>query len=480
MTQGNGAGQRLVIVSNRLPVVLSKGADGEWQSKPGSGGLVTALAPVLRRRGGLWIGWPGTNKEDEVDLEPLLASATADAGYSLIPVALTAEEHDKFYLGFSNEIIWPLFHDLQSFCRFEPSFWECYEDVNRSFAQVIVEQTTADDYVWVQDYHLMNVAQELRSQDVERQMGFFLHIPFPPPDIFLKLPWRSRVLEGLLEYDLVGFQTERDLRNFKLCVHALLKDATVDETQAITTVQCGGRTTRLGFFPIGIDFDEFAKHAETQEVAETAWSLREALPNRQLMLGVDRLDYTKGIPERLQAFRRALARYKELHGKITFVQLVIPSRTDIQEYAELKAEIEREVGEINGEFTTPGWVPVHYLFRSLARTDLVAYYRSAEITLVTPLKDGMNLVAKEYCASSIETGVLILSEFAGAAPQMADGALLVNPYDVNGVADAIFQAWAMPEEERRKRLAKLRRVVREQDIFWWVDSFLQAGQSDAR
>ncbi len=479
MALGNAADRRLVIVSNRLPVVLSKGSDGEWQSKPGSGGLVTALAPVLRRRGGLWIGWPGTDQADDVDLDALLASATADAGYSLVPVALTAEEHEKFYLGFSNEIIWPLFHDLQSHCRFEPSFWESYEDVNRSFAQVIVEHTTADDYVWVQDYHLMNVAQELRSQGVERQMGFFLHIPFPPPDIFLKLPWRARVLEGLLEYDLVGFQTERDLRNFNLCVRALLKGATVDDTEQILTIHWRERSTRLGFFPIGIDFDEFAEHAQSQEVAETAWSLREALPNRQLMLGVDRLDYTKGIPERLEAFRQALARYHELHGKITFVQLVIPSRTDIREYAELKAAIEQQVSAINGQFTTPGWVPVHYLFRSLDRTDLLAYYRSAEIALVTPLKDGMNLVAKEYCASSIETGVLILSEFAGAAPQMADGALLVNPYDVNGVADGIYQAWAMPEEERRERLAKLRRVVREQDIFWWVDSFLRAGQVDA-
>lgn len=475
MTLPNAANQRLVIVSNRLPVVLSKGADGSWQSKPGSGGLVTALAPVLRSRGGIWIGWPGTVKEDEIELEPLLASATEDAGYTLVPVELTAEEQDKFYLGFSNEIIWPLFHDLQSFCRFEPSFWECYEDVNEAFAQVIAEQTRPDDYVWVQDYHLMNVAQELRKQEVERQTGFFLHIPFPPPDIFLKLPWRAQVLEGLLEYELVGFQAHRDLQNFTLCVQALLKDARIQQDGEVVLVERDGRTTRLGFFPIGIDFNEFAEHAASKEVADAAWSLREALPNRQLVLGVDRLDYTKGIPQRLEAFRQALACHQDLHGKITFVQVVIPSRTDIREYADLKTEIERMVGEINGQFTTPGWVPIHYLFRSLDRTELLSYYRSSEIALVTPLKDGMNLVAKEYCASSIETGVLILSEFAGAAPQMEVGALLVNPYDVNGVADAIYQAWAMPEAERRTRLAALRQIVREQDIFWWVNSFLQSG-----
>ncbi len=339
MTLPNAAEQRLVIVSNRLPVVLSKGSDGSWQSKPGSGGLVTAMAPVLRSRGGIWIGWPGTVKEDAIELEPLLENATQDAGYTLVPVELTAEEQDKFYLGFSNEIIWPLFHDLQSFCRFEPSFWECYEDVNESFAQVIAEQTQPDDYVWVQDYHLMNVAQELRKRQVDRRTGFFLHIPFPPPDIFLKLPWRVQVLEGLLDYELVGFQAQRDLQNFTLCVQALFKDARVQNDGDIVTLERGGRTTRLGYFPIGIDFNEFAQHAESKEVADTAWSLREALPSRQLVLGVDRLDYTKGIPQRLEAFRQALARHEDLHGQITFVQVVIPSRTDIAEYAELKTEI---------------------------------------------------------------------------------------------------------------------------------------------
>ncbi len=477
MTSSQRVEQRLVVVSNRLPVVLSQDSDGQWQSKHGSGGLVTALAPVLHSRGGVWIGWTGTVREDDVDLPPLLAAATEDAGYTLVPVELTAEEREKFYLGFSNEVIWPLFHDLQSFCHFDPGYWKCYEDVNREFADVIARQTTEDDYVWIHDYHLMNVAEELRQRQVTRRTGFFLHIPFPPPDIFLKLPWRNRVLQGILSHDVVGFQAERDLRNFVLCVQALFKDATAETHEQQVTVRRGERTTQLGFYPIGIDFDEFAQHAESKEVAETAWSLREAMPNGQLVLGVDRLDYTKGIPDRLKAYRAALVRHKDLHGKITFVQVVIPSRTDIDEYADLKSEIEGLVGEINGQFTTPGWVPIHYLFRSLDRTELLSYYRSAEIALITPLKDGMNLVAKEYCASSIETGVLILSEFAGAAPQMAEGALLVNPYDIEGVADAIYQAWAMPEAERRARLSSLRQVVREQDIYWWVNTFLQTSNS---
>jgi trehalose 6-phosphate synthase/phosphatase len=471
--------QRLVVVSNRLPVVLDQQPDGSWAAKPGSGGLVTALAPVLRGRGGTWIGWPGTTSNEIDDLEAALADATRDAGYTLVPVGLTEEQHDKFYLGFANEIIWPLFHDLQSLCRFDPSYWDAYEAVNHEFARVITSHVQPDDFLWVQDYHLMNVAEALQAHNFACRTAFFLHIPFPPPDIFLKLPWRSRVLEGLLAYRLVGFHTERDLRNFVQCVEALYGDATVRADNDRFTIEHGDRTTVLGFFPIGIDFNEFAGHAASQEVGKTAWELREALPNRQLMLGVDRLDYTKGIPERLEAFRQALAKYPDLHGKITFMQVVVPSRVDIPQYAELKAEIERLVGEINGQFTQPGWVPIHYLFRSLDRTELLAYYRSAEIALITPLKDGMNLVAKEYCASSIETGVLILSEFAGAAPQLGSGALLVNPYDVDGVADAIYRAWSMPEDERRSRLHTLRANVREQDVHWWVDQFLQAGLATA-
>ena len=479
MATANHAEQRLVIASNRLPVVLTKQADGTWASKPGSGGLVTALAPVLRNRGGVWIGWPGTVTDGESDIGPALAQATHDVGYTLSPVELTHEQHDKFYLGFSNEIIWPLFHDLQSHCRFDPTYWASYEAVNRTFGRAILAQAQPNDYIWVHDYHLMNVAEVLRNAGVACRSGFFLHIPFPPPDIFLKLPWRSRVLEGLLAYNLVGFHTRRDLRNFVQCVEVLIKGAAVTETDGDVTIQRNGTTTHLGCFPIGIDFDEFAQHAASQDVADAAWALREALPNRQLILGVDRLDYTKGIPQRLDAFRTALAKYPDLHGKITFVQVVIPSRTDIPEYAELKAEIERHVGEINGQFTQPGWVPIHYLFRSLDRTELLAYYRSAEIALITPLKDGMNLVAKEYCASSIETGVVILSEFAGAAPQMDGGALLVNPYDVDGVADAICRAWRLPEEERRTRLQGLRAIIREQDVHWWVDTFLHVGAASA-
>lgn len=465
---------RLVVVSNRLPFVLTT-EEGRWSLRPGSGGLVTALAPVLGHRGGMWIGWPGAAESEIHDLNVVLANATQNSGYTLKPVNLTADEKEKFYQGFSNEVIWPLFHDLQSHCNFDPAYWHVYEEVNRKFAKVIFKNAKRDDFIWVHDYHLMNVARELRHMGLDSRIGFFLHIPFPPLDIFLKLPWRFQMLHALLDYDLIGFQTMRDRRNFMQCIRLLMPDVNIVGKGQVLTVNVAGREVRLGAFPIGIDYSEFAKKAATDDVATLADKLAADLRGRQVILGVDRLDYTKGICNRFEAFRHVLTRFPELHHKVTLIQVVVPSREDIPKYHDLKREIERTVGEINGQFTQSGWVPIHYIFRSLTRTELLAYYRTASIALITPLKDGMNLVAKEYCASNVgEEGALILSEFAGAASQLQKGALLVNPYNIEGVADAIYRAVNMPANERRTRMRKMRKAVRDQDIFWWVDSFLNA------
>lgn len=471
MTRPND--NRLIVVSNRLPVVFTREPDGHWQTRAGSGGLVTALAPVLRARGGLWVGWTGVVSEDIADGDepPTLSD---DQGYTLVPVPMSAWERDHFYLGFSNEIIWPLFHDLQSHCVFNPDYWMAYEAVNRCFAERVAREAQPGDTIWVHDYHLMQVGQELRALELTNQLCFFLHIPFPPPDIFLKLPWREQVLRTLLAYDLVGFQTERDRQNFVQCVQTLFGDHILNQSESGTTVQSAGHLVQLGSFPIGIDNTSFAQAAAEPEVTAMVGAIRTALPDAKVVLGVDRLDYTKGIIERLEAFRNALERYPELRGHITLFQVVVPSRTDIAGYANLKMQIERLIGEINGQFTRLGWVPVHYVFRSLERAELLAFYRTADIALVTPLKDGMNLVAKEYCACSIEDGVLILSEFAGAAAQLGQGALLVNPYDIEGVADAIARACSMPEAERQERMRTLRRQVQQFDVFWWVDTLLAA------
>ncbi len=471
--------ERLIIVSNRLPLQVNWERDGSWHAKSGTGGLVTALAPILRDRGGVWIGWPGIVEEDAPpDLLEGLEETSRELGYRIDPVLLTREEKKDFYEGFSNEIIWPIFHDLQTLCNFNPRYWDVYRTVNRKFAEAIAQEWTPGDYVWIHDYHLMNVAQELRDLEVPGRIGFFLHIPFPPLDIFLKVPWRLELLRALLEYDLVGFQTERDRRNFVQCVRALIPGVLYKGRGRVVAARLPGREIRTGSFPISIDVKGFASLADTREVAEAAWYIHENLPERKIILGVDRLDYTKGIPYRLDAYRDALIRYPELQGKVSLVQVVVPSRTGVPEYQVLQSEIEQLVGAINGQFTRSGWVPVHYIFRTLDRTELVAYYRACEIALITPLKDGMNLIAKEYCASQTQNnGVLILSEFAGAAPQMSSGALLVNPYHIQNVANAIHRAVKMNDDERKSRMRRLRQSVRRQDVFWWVDSFLKAAIS---
>lgn len=482
-------GSRLIVVSNRLPFVLSRIENDDWNIEPGSGGLVNALLPVLRNRGGLWVGWTGTIDVDVTSLESALARLTDDAGYSLKPIVLSAEERDKFYYGFSNEVIWPLFHDLQTNCNFDPSFWQVYQQVNRKFARATAETSNSGDFIWVHDYHLMQVARELRAIGVQSRCGFFLHIPFPSLDIFLKLPWRFEILRGLLEFDLIGFQTLRDRRNFIQCVRTLVSNVSVHGKGQVLTLRLEepeigqgrqgaalrSREIRVGAFPISIDYSTYANGAAVQDVAKLANHFHDNLRGQQMILGVDRLDYTKGLPNKFEAFRNALMRIPELHHKVTLIQIVVPSREDIPEYHNLRLEVEHLVSEINGQFTESGWVPIHYIFRSFKLNELLAYYRAADTALVTPLKDGMNLVAKEYCAAKVdEDGVLILSEFAGAAAQLQKGALLVNPHDSVGVADRIYAAFTMTLDEKRARMRRLRRSIRDADIFWWVDAYLRA------
>ncbi|HZS18464.1 MAG TPA: trehalose-6-phosphate synthase, partial [Candidatus Udaeobacter sp.] len=307
-------------------------------------------------------------------------------------------------------------------------------------------------------------------------LTFFLHIPFPPYDIFAKLPQQQRLLRALLQFDLIGFQTRRDLRNFPGCVRRVMSDARVVPRRELQLVRFENREIRLGHFPIGIEFDSFEKGAKSDDVVRRSRNLRAGFRDRQLILGVDRLDYSKGIPERLRAFRDALERYPELRGRVVLIQVVVPSRVEIPRYHEFKQRIDRLVGDINGRFSTSDWLPVQYHFRGLDREDLLAHYRACDMAFVTPLKDGMNLVAKEYCACRTEeNGVLILSQFAGAAEQLKSGALLVNPYDVEQMADAILRAFQMSDAERTARMKRMRRVVREENVFWWVDSFLKVG-----
>jgi len=465
---------RTIVVSNRLPVVVDCTPDGPV-ARPSSGGLVSALEPVLQRRSGVWIGWPGAINADADAVDAMLAQYGRTRGFDLKPVPLSLEEEEGFYHGFCNEIIWPLFHDLQSRCNFVPEYWTIYQNVTRKFADAVESAVEPGDFIWVQDYHLIGLARELRRRGIQNKIGFFLHIPFPPPDIFCKLPWRADVLESLCHYGVIGLQTPHDKQNFIDCVRRLLPRSRIRAAQGLVECERGGWATKVGAFPIGIDYSQFAEAAAGEAVTQRMLEIRSEMPEHQIILGVDRLDYTKGIPERLQALRLALKRFPELLRNVTLLQVVVPSREGVSEYQELKGHIERLVSQINGEFTQGAWVPIHYVFRSLTWEDLLAYYRVADVALLTPLKDGMNLVAKEYCACQVEgDGVLILSEFAGTAVQMKKDAIIVNPYDLDQVATAIHDAVSMPTAKRRAPMRRLRKISERQDVFWWADQFLEA------
>lgn len=466
---------RLALVSNRLPVYVKKNEQNQYELVSGTGGLVTALAPILRNRRGVWIGWPGIDDVEKEKILSLLRTAEKSSGFSLEPTFLTKEEIHLFYDGFSNEIIWPLFHDLQALCNFNPDYWAGYLSANEKFADKILKCTTVSDFLWVHDYHLMPLANCLRQKNYQARLGFFLHIPFPSLDIFVKLPWRFEIIRALLEYDLIGFQTTRDKRNFMQCVRMLLPDVHIEHRRDLHLCHIGPREVRVGSFPISIDYQQLSKLASSKKMDKSAWDTHERFPYQKMIFSVDRLDYTKGIVQRLKAIHLFLKKHPELHKKATFIQVIVPSRIEIPVYQSLKEEIDQLVGKINSEFSKEGWVPIHYLFRSIDQEELLSYYRTSEICLVTSIKDGMNLVAKEYIASNVdENGVLILSEFTGATAQLQDGALLINPYDTQRLADTIYYALTMADSEKKKRMRKLRRHTKRYDIFWWVKSFLNA------
>ena len=468
--------RELVIVSNRLPLSFEKGPNG-LRAKQSSGGLVTALEPLLREHGGIWVGSASTEPDPLVGerIREELASLSRQHHYRYEPIGLTPEEHAKFYEGFSNEIIWPLFHDLQSRCNFDPTYWEFYLSVNARFAQCTYNVAKKNSIIWINDYQLMQVAPVLRKKSPKAALVFFLHIPFPPPDIFEKLPWGRQVLEGLLAHTVVGLQTARDVRNFIACLRAFLPDIGMARRQGeIREVHHKGQQTLVGAFPISIDFEDFERASDADDVRRRSTALRgQYRKDMVIVLGIDRLDYTKGIPERLKAFALFLRRHPELHRKTTLIQIVVPSRETIPGYKLLKAEIEQLVAQVNGEFAEPGWVPVNYIHRALERTELLALYRTSRVAFITPLKDGMNLVAKEYVACRHENdGVLVLSEFAGAATELKHGSLLVNPYDQSAVADALAEAVVMDEPEQRRRMTRLRNQVRKADLAAWLRCFM--------
>jgi trehalose 6-phosphate synthase len=453
------AGSELVVVSNRLPVTRAqRGRADEWDLSPG--GLVSALTPVLQKRASTWVGWPGPGASAPRRLE--------SHGIQLRRVQLTRAQVEGYYEGFSNRTIWPLYHDAVRPAEYHRPWWAEYLEVNRRFADAAAAEAAPGAIAWVHDYHLQLVPRLLRDRRPDLRIGFFLHIPFPPQELFAQIPWRRQILEGLLGADVVGFQTVVGARNFSvLCRRYARAEGARDE------LHLHGRTSRIGAFPISIDTEQFARIAADPETARRAREFRERLGNpRRVLLGVDRLDYTKGIDLRLLVFEELLRERRLDPRSCVLVQVAVPSREAVPEYLALRNEVERLVGSINGAFGEVGRTPVHYLHRSLSMPELVALYRVADVMLVTPVRDGMNLVAKEYVASRVdERGALVLSELTGAAHELR-GALQVNPYDVEGMKDAVIQALAMPEAEQGRRMGVLRRIVERRSVHAWAGSFL--------
>lgn len=461
--------RRLVIASNRLPVTAEV-VDDRVKFVPSAGGLVRAMTSILRDSGGCWVGWPGCAADNRVT--NMLKFRASDENYSLEPIMLSEAEQNGYYKGFSNEIIWPLFHGFSTRCSFDSDYWNCYRKVNARFAAKIEAMSSSEDLVWVHDYHLMLVADFIKTKGRLRDLAYFHHIPFPPPDIFEILPWRVQILRGLLQFDVIGFQTARDLRNFVDCVRHCLPEARLTRVAGKYEVSTNEHQTTAGVYPISIDYESFAGEAIDPTVLERVESIKKSLAGPQLILSVDRLDYTKGILERLSAYRLLLSRHPELREKVTLIQITVPSREDIPEYQHLRVRIENSVSRINGEFGRDAWIPVQYFYRSVSHTDLIAYYRAADVAAITPLRDGMNLVAKEFCASRFDTrGALVLSEFAGAADELRIGALMVNPYDSERFADVLHDALCLSESEQAVRMHAMRLEIEASDVYRWADSF---------
>ena len=460
---GDPAKHSFVVVASRLPVDRVEGPDGEEDWRPSPGGLVTALEPVMREAGGVWIGWSG-------DAGPAPGPFEAN-GLDLVGIGLSETEVRHYYEGFCNATLWPLYHDVIAPPQFHRRWWDAYVTINRRFAQAAAEQAAPEATVWVHDYQLQLVPRMLRELRSDVRIGFFNHIPFPGYEIFAQLPWRRQVVLGLLGADLLGFQRRADATNFlRACRRAV---GLTTKGSTVRVDEPGGtREIQAAAFPISIDAAGLTEIARREDVRKRSREIRQALGEPSLvLLGVDRLDYTKGILHRLRAYGE-LVDEGRLGPRVVLVQVASPSRERVEAYQTLRDEVEVIVGRINGQHGEVGYHPVHYLHQSYPRDEMAALYLTADVMLVTPLRDGMNLVAKEYVACRYdEGGTLVLSEFTGAADELA-GAFLVNPHDIEGLKDTIVRAATTNPQVARRRMRSMRRRVREHDVARWAESFL--------
>jgi trehalose 6-phosphate synthase/phosphatase len=455
---------RTIIVSNRLPVKVVKDKNGDLLYKPSEGGLATGLSSIYKSGNNLWIGWPGRYFKSKVNEK---AAFDALVSQNMHPVFLSKEEIKLYYEGFSNETLWPNFHYFNQNALYKKSYWDAYVKVNEKFCDEIIKVLKPGDKIWVQDYHLMLVPKMIRDKRPDVSIGFFLHIPFPSFEVFRLLPWRRELLDGVLGSDLVGFHTYDDMRHFLSSVSRICY---ISNHQG--QILKDSRTVVTDSFPIGIDYDKYADQAADPKTLSLVKEYRASLGKQKLIISIDRLDYSKGIPARLEIFNIFLQHYPEYQGKVSLLMVVVPSRDQVEKYKDLKESIDILVGRINGEYGTLNWTPIHYFYRSFPLEDLSAFYKMADVAMVTPMRDGMNLVCKEYLASRLDqTGVLILSEMAGASKELSD-ALIVNPNDKNQVVEAIYRALKMPEKEQIYHNAIMQKTLKKFNIHHWVKLFL--------
>lgn len=452
---------KTIIISNRLPVKISK-INGKYSLKPSEGGLATGLGDAYKKGNMLWVGWPGI----DVPLadQPLITEMLAK--YNLVPVFLTKNEINLFYEGFSNEVLWPVFHYLVTYARFEQVYWDSYVAVNEKFSGVTETIFSEGDKIWIQDYQLLCLPALLREKLTETTIGFFQHIPFPSYEIFRLIPWRDKLIEGMLGADLIGFHTYDDVRHFLSTASRLMP-----VSFSSNIISLNNRQVIVEPFPMGIDYDKFEKLPLQRQVIAEIDNLKTEKRGR-LALSIDRLDYSKGILERLRAFELLLQLHPKFIGEISLFMIVVPSRDTVAQYKDLKEQIDQLVGNINAKYRTLDWIPINYFYRSFSMQTLSALYSVADICLVTPMRDGMNLVSKEYVASRRdETGVLILSEMAGASKELSD-AIIVNPNNIGDIMSAIMEALLMPVEEQQRRMRSMRALVSKFNVNRWTNNFL--------
>ena len=445
---------RLIAVSNRTAIDPTARA----------GGLAVALWDTLVQTKGTWVGWSGKLR----DFAGSKLQESIDDGVNFALTDITKEQYEGFYLGYSNSVLWPLLHNRLDLAVLDNNHFKSYYDINEKFADIVAAKAKDDDFIWVHDYHFFLLATAMRQRDVCAKMGFFLHIPFPAPEIFRALPENDVIGRALCAYDVIGLQTENDVRNFKRFLAEDFGGKSINDEQ----FEIDGRIITIRHCPIGMNAPEFVQTAQSEIANDAAQKLNRFLGERQLIIGVDRMDYSKGLPQRFEAVGRLFDTYPETHGAVSFTQIAPPSRSIVDEYAHLRETLDQLSGRINGDYGDLDWIPIRYLARSYNREEIAGLYRMANVCLVTPLQDGMNLVAKEFIAAQDpeNPGVLVLSQFAGAAEQMTQ-ALIVNPHDTSSVAATIKQALNMPLAERKERWAALYQNICDEDITWWRERF---------